>query len=396
MFKTIFLMALRELQRNKMRSMLTALGIIIGVAAVVSLVTVGQSATAKVTSDVAKMGDNLIFIRPRMEPGKQMLPFKMADVEAITRELSSVAAAAPEVSRSVQAVVGNRNRTLSVTGSTNDYLAIRSYTLSAGRAFTVGELAGGRVCLLGATAHKELFGAHDALGESVRLGQSSCEVIGVLAAKGEATMGFDQDDFVLMPIKTVQRRLTGNNDVSSIVVSAVNAASIDRAKSGIEGLLDQRRRNGAGEARNFHVMDPREIADTLKTITGVLTALLGAIAAVSLLVGGIGIMNIMLVSVTERTREIGLRMAIGARAHEVMYQFLFEAVVLSGLGGVVGILLGLGGSYLGTHLMNMPFIFVPWVALLAFFFSAAVGVVFGFLPARKAAQLDPIEALRHE
>jgi len=300
-------------------------------------------------------------------------------------------------SRATQAIYGNLNWATSVTGSTNAYLTIRDWGLHAGRVFTPSEQrAGSAVCILGATVKKELFGNQDPLGASIRLEKLACQVVGVLASKGQSSFGTDQDDFILIPIRTLQRRIAGNNDVSAIYISARDRATIDKTKEDIARLLRERRHIRAGDPDNFNVRDMQEIMSTLTGTTRILTSLLGAVAAVSLLVGGIGIMNIMLVSVTERTREIGIRLAIGALGSEVLLQFLVEAVVLSTFGGVVGIVLGLSGAAAAAHALAMPFVLSPQIVVIAFLFSAAVGVIFGYFPARQAARLDPIDALRHE
>jgi putative ABC transport system permease protein len=255
---------------------------------------------------------------------------------------------------------------------------------------------GSAVCVLGATVRRELFGPQDPLGALVRVGTVSCTVVGVLVSKGQSTFGQDQDDFLVMPLATVQRRIAGSYDVGSIFVSATSDRQTVKAKRQIELLLRERRRIGPGQTNDFTVQDMKEISNTLGSVTGALTALLGAIAGVSLLVGGIGIMNIMLVSVTERTREIGIRLAIGARGAEVLLQFLIEAVTLSTLGGALGVAFGLTASYAVTRALKLPFSISPDIIVVAFGFSATVGVVFGFLPARKASRLNPIAALRHE
>lgn len=402
MILTILSMALREVARNRMRSALTTLGIIIGVGAVIAMVTLGQGATASVRDQISRMGQNLLIVSPgaaRRGGGpaaQQAQAFTVKDAEAIARELRTVSAVAPTASRSLLVIAGNKNRTTAVTGVTGDFLAVRELSVELGRPFSHGELQGETACLLGATTRKELFGRADPVGASVRLGQLPCKVVGVLAAKGANSFGADQDDLVLIPLRTFQRRIAGDDAVGAIFVTAASEGATARAKSQLESLLRQRRRIAPGADPDFRVNDLQEVAKTMASVTGALTALLGAIAAVSLLVGGIGIMNIMLVSVTERTREIGLRMAIGARSREVLLQFLVEAVVLSVIGGAVGAALGLAGSYLGCRALELPFVIVPWIAVVAFGFSAAVGVAFGFLPARKAARLDPIEALRHE
>lgn len=324
-------------------------------------------------------------------------PLTSKDAEAIARDVSGVARVAPASATSALVVVGNRNWRTTINGSNNDYFAVRAFELSSGRTFTDAEVVGGRpVCVIGTTVKKELFGAADPLGAPIRIDRVTCEVIGVLESKGTSSFGQDQDDFMVMPLRAFQRRVSGNRDIATIFVSAEEGRSTTVVKTQIEGLMRQRRGRGADGEDNFRVRDLQEVAETVASATGVLTALLGAIAAVSLLVGGIGIMNIMLVSVTERTREIGIRMAIGARGHEVLLQFLVEAVVLSTLGGMLGMGIGLGGSYAATSALGMPFIVLPEIVVVAFLFSALVGVSFGYLPARKAARLNPIEALRHE
>jgi len=324
-------------------------------------------------------------------------PFKTADVTAIQREISSLSAVAPMASQTSQAIYGSENRSTRILGTTSEYLMVRDWPLSLGRAFTEGEIRAGKaVCILGETVRKELFGSQDPVGATIRLGKISCKVIGVLVPKGQNSFGADQDDLVLLPLRTLQRRLIGNTDVASISVSVKDGISTTKAKADIERLLRERRRIGAGKEDNFTVRDMQEIVSMLTSTTRVLTALLSAVAAVSLLVGGIGIMNIMLVSVTERTREIGTRLAIGARERDVLMQFLVEAVVLSSFGGVCGILLGLGAAGGGARLLDVPFVFQAGIVVTAFAFSAAVGVIFGYFPARKAARLDPIEALRYE
>jgi putative ABC transport system permease protein len=401
MILSTLLMALRELRRNTLRSLLTMLGIVIGVGAVIALTNIGEGATARVKSDIGKLGDNLLIVRPgaqrRSISFTQAPPFKLVDVEAIGREVSGVSAVAPTVGSTQLAVWGNANRQTTIMGADNAYLDVRGYAVSQGRKFVASELSSGSaVCLLGATVQREMFGERDSLGQSVRVGKISCTVIGVLTAKGESGIGQDQDDMILMPLRTVQRRLIGNSDVSTIFLSARPDRSTQSVQQQTESLLRQRRGLDAGQESDFTVRDMQEIAATMSQATGTLTALLGAIAAVSLLVGGIGIMNIMLVNVTERTREIGVRLAIGALASDVLFQFLLEAVVLSALGGVLGIGLGLGLSWSVTRALDLPFLVQPPILVLAFGFSALVGVLFGLLPARKAASLNPIEALRHE
>jgi putative ABC transport system permease protein len=295
------------------------------------------------------------------------------------------------------AIYGNLNHAQSVVGIDNRYFIARDWTIASGREFSDAELrTGSAVCILGQTVREALFGTSDPLGETIRLKQVSCKVIGTLEKKGASGFGSDQDDTILMPLKTVQRRIAGNQDIPMIFVAVSEATGTETAQADIEALLRERRGIRPGEEDDFNVMDMAQIASMLTSVTGVLTGLLSAVAGVSLLVGGIGIMNIMLVSVTERTREIGIRLAVGAQQGQVLMQFLVEAVVLSLFGGVIGVGVGLGLAALGGMWLNTPFVFDPSIVAIAFLFSAFVGVVFGFFPARRAARLDPIEALRHE
>ena len=396
-----FMLALREIRRNLMRSVLTILGIVIGVAAVIVMVTIGGGATVQVTEQIASLGSNLLMVTPGQRVGmgqRSAAPaFDVADVEAMIREVGDIAVAAPSASSSITAVYGNANWTSRVTGVDNRFFDVGNWIIAEGRRFTESELRAGKaICVLGATVAKELFGTQEPVGGKVRLKKFSCQVQGVLKAKGQSTMGTDQDDIILMPLRTYQRRVAGNRDVALIQVSVRDDASTAQAEQAITRLLRKRRHLSSNEEDNFSVRDLKEIAQMLTGTTRVLTGLLGAVAAVSLLVGGIGIMNIMLVSVTERTREIGIRLAIGAREREVLMQFLVEAVVLSSLGGIVGIVLAIAGSFGLANLLEVPFVFNPTIVVIAFLFSAAVGILFGYFPARKAARLDPIEALRHE
>jgi putative ABC transport system permease protein len=403
MFWNAILLALREIRRNVLRSSLTILGIVIGVAAVITMVTIGDGATAQIQADIQKLGTNLLQVFRGQGfggPGgarSSAPPFSMDDVRAIQEEISGVAAVAPSSNSSAQAIYGNTNWQTQITGTSDAFLQVRAWTLASGRNFSESELrAGAAVCLLGNTVKRELFGEQDPVGLTMRLARLSCQVIGVLTAKGQSGFGQDQDDLVVIPLRTLQRRMAGNADVGAILVSARDGVSTEKMQEDIERLMRERRKIRPGADDDFNVRDLKEVASAFTNTTKVLTALLGAVAAVSLIVGGVGIMNIMLVSVTERTREIGTRLAVGAMARDVLLQFLVEAVVLATLGGVIGIMLGMGAGALATNAFKLPFVLNAGIVLLAFAFSAVVGIVFGYFPAQRAAQLDPIEALRHE
>jgi putative ABC transport system permease protein len=395
-------LALKEMRRNLMRSFLTMLGIVIGVSAVITMVTLGNGATRAVSDQISSLGSNLLMVMPGQRPGPSRdrtsaPPFKLADVQAVRAQITGIRALAPTSSASVTVVWMAKNWSTSATGTTNDYFTAGNWTLAAGRTFTDSEMtAGSPVCVIGETVRTKLFGGQNPVGSAIRIKNFSCEVIGLLKSKGQASMGRDQDDTVIMPLKTVQRRLSGTQDVGSMMVSARDGAATETLKQRIELLLRERRRITEGKDDDFNVLDTREIATAMSGATQVLTALLGAVAAVSLLVGGIGIMNIMLVSVTERTREIGTRLAIGALEREVLLQFLVEAVTLSSLGGVIGLALATVASIILTGLLQVPYVFNLQINVIAILFSAAIGVLFGYLPAKRAAGLDPIEALRHE
>jgi len=403
MFRETLLLALRAIRRNVLRSSLTILGIVIGIAAVITLVTLGGGATVQVANQIKSLGSNLLSVRPGQQSrgmgGARQVArlFEAKDVEAIEREISGIAALAPIASRSMLAINGDTNWSTAVTGVDTAYLRVRDWPLARGRVFTEGELRSGAMgCILGDTVRRNLFGTQDPLDATIRLGALSCPVIGVLAAKGQAAFGLDQDDLVLIPLRAYQRRIAGNQYIDAILVSVRDGVSTKKVQGDIERLLRERRHLGPREEADFYVLDMQQIVATVSGTTQTLTALLSAVAAVSLLVGGIGIMNIMLVSVTERTREIGIRLAIGATEGEVLLQFLVEAVMLSLLGGVAGILVGVGAAVGGASLLKVPFVFNAWIVAVSFLFSGAVGVVFGYFPARKAAQLNPIDALRHE
>ncbi|HEY9552011.1 ABC transporter permease [Allosphingosinicella sp.] len=402
MFGTTIILAIREIRRHLLRSFLTILGIVIGVAAVVTMVTLGNGATQAVSDQISSLGSNILTIRPgqgfgRGGGGPRPPEFQEADVEAIRTQIVGIAAVAPRAQASATAVRNAANWSTTVNGTTGDYLTAQQWPLDSGRTFTAAEEQSGRaVCIIGATVRDNLFSRESPLGERFRLGDVACEVIGTLSRRGQSGFGGDQDDTVLMPIKAVQRRFTGNREIENITVAVDPAYETATVQRSIEGLLRERRGIGRGEEDNFRVTDTQQIADTLSGTTRILTTVMGAVAAVSLLVGGIGIMNIMLVSVTERTREIGIRLAIGAVAREVLLQFLVEAVVLACLGGLIGLVLALVATMVVAPLIQVPFLFDPQINIVAFLFSALIGIVFGYFPARRAASLNPIDALRHE
>ncbi|HVV65358.1 MAG TPA: ABC transporter permease [Rhizomicrobium sp.] len=393
------LLALREIRNNLLRAGLTTLGIVIGVSAVILMVTLGAGATKRVTGDLGSLGNNMLLLVPGQQrgPPTAVIPFDIATVEAIQRDIPGLADVVPELAVQGVAVNGNRNHATQINGTTNAYLRSRSWDLSEGREFSPAEILGGKsVCLVGQTVRRELYGDQIPLGARMRINKASCEIIGFLSSKGESIFGQDMDDIILMPLKAVQRRLAGNTEVNVIRISVANESDIPGAKDQIQRLMRVRRHILPGQVDDFDVEDLKEITQLITGVTVVLTAFLSAVAAVSLLVGGIGIMNIMLVSVTERTREIGIRLAIGARERDVLLQFLIEAMMMSALGGVLGVMIGLGGSAAAAAALKLPFVFQPGVVIIAVGFAAIVGVAFGFFPARRAARLDPIEALRHE
>jgi putative ABC transport system permease protein len=405
MLYSVLLLALRSVQRNLLRSFLTILGIVIGVSAVITMVTLGNGATQAIKTQISGLGTNLLLVMPGQRSpgggggGGGVPQFIEADAEAIEAQIGGVAVVAPQGRTSVTVVANGRNWATSVTGSTNAWFESGNWKLASGRLFEPDEQqAGAAVCIVGETVRRELFGGtlgQTGLGELLRIKQFSCEIIGILAAKGQGGMG-DQDDAVVVPLHTLQRRVTGNRKVNQLSVSMAEGADSTPLKASLRELLRERRKLAEGDDDNFNIFDTQQLAETLSSTMSVLTTLLGAVAAVSLLVGGIGIMNIMLVSVTERTREIGLRLAVGALEREVLLQFLIEAVVLSALGGVIGILIATAASWALSGVMGVPYAFDPGINLLSLLFSAAIGVLFGYFPARRAARMDPIEALRHE
>ena len=403
MLWNMLMLASREIRRNILRSGLTILGIVIGVAAVITMVTLGGGATERIKGDIGRLGFNLLIVVPGVErkggggliPGAE--PFEMADVEAIREQVSLVNSAAPVSVHPVLAVAGNRNWQTMAQGSDNAFFRTRNWPVKQGRQFTPNELRGGKaVCILGESVRRELYGQRDPIGDKIRLGRLAYEIVGILDAKGQSFTGEDQDDLVVLPLRTVQRRVSGNRNVSMIYVSAESESATPRLKDSLNRLMRERRRIPADAEEDFSVRDLKEISELIEQTTGVLTAFVSAIAAVSLLVGGIGIMNTTLVTVTERTREIGTRLAIGALEREVLLQFLVEAAVLSAFGGSVGIVIGLTSAAGLAAWMEIPYMFDVKIVAAAFVFSALVGVVFGCYPAMQAARLNPIDALRHE
>ncbi|MGA2774069.1 MAG: ABC transporter permease [Bryobacteraceae bacterium] len=401
--------ALRALRVNRMRSALTMLGIIIGVAAVIAMVGVGAGATARIQQQIQSIGSNLIIVMPgsvstngvRLGSGA-VASLSEDDAKAIAAECPSVALTAPTVRGGVQVVYGNNNWATNAQGVTPDYMTIRDYTMLSGQFFTTQDVdAAAKVAVLGETVAENLFGDSDPTGQVVIIKNVPFTVAGVLTPKGQSPTGQDQDDVILLPISTAMQKVIGANRanaqaVGSLMVQAISPQAMDQAIEEMEALLRERHRILPGLEDDFTIRNLTEVFQAQETSAQVMSILLGAIASVSLIVGGIGIMNIMLVSVTERTREIGLRQAVGAKTRDILLQFLVEAVTLSLLGGIVGIAVGLAASVLISHFAKWSTAVSPLSILLAFLFSALVGVFFGYYPARKAAFMDPIEALRYE
>ncbi len=398
------LLAFREIRRHLLRSFLTVLGVVIGVFSVVTMVTLGNGATQSIKASISALGADMLQIRPGQSGGPgnpsggEAAPaFKLADVEAMRTQLAGVTAVAAQAQSTGAAIRNAQNWNTTITGTSNDFFVVQKWAVEQGRTFSPEEeQAGSSVCVIGTTIVSNLFQDHSPLGESFRIKGVSCRVIGVLKSRGQGGFGGDQDDVVLMPIKAVQRQMTGNQDVRAVIVGVDPQFDGNVIRDALVALLRERRGLAPDVADNFSVLDAKQISDTVSGTVGILTVLVGAVASISLLVGGIGIMNIMLVSVTERTREIGTRLAIGALGEEVLMQFLVESVVLSCLGGLIGITLAFVVCAGTAPLMGIPFLFSLGVNLLSFAFSALIGVLFGYFPARRAAELNPIEALRYE
>ncbi|WP_353568222.1 ABC transporter permease [Haloferula sargassicola] len=401
MLLNALLIAVREIRRNLTRSFLTVIGIVIGVAAVVTMVTLGRGATETIKGEISKMGSNLLIVRPGQgwwNRGSDN--FSMDDMEVIRRQINGVADLAPMVQSNATITYQENNSNFDIQGTTPNYFKIGNWEISQGRAFTREEVDdSASVCVIGETIRQKIFGPVDPIGKRIRVGSTSALVIGVTAPKGQGGWGDDLDDNVIVPYTSLVRRQTGSQGgkfISQIMVSGKDGFPSAQIVAEITLLMRERRNISGNEQDDFNVFDSQQLADVVTSSTKVMTSLLGAVAGVSLLVGGIGIMNIMLVSVTERTREIGIRLAIGARAREVLLQFLVEAVTLSCIGGLSGIILAYGLCLALVKVVGTPFIFDPKINLIAFVFSAAIGILFGFMPARRAAKLDPIDALRHE
>lgn len=395
-------LALRTIRRNVLRSILTLLGIVIGVAAVVALVTIGEGAQSRMTSELSKLGSNMLIARPGAPTpgpptGSDARSFTERDVDALRNGLSGVRAMAASSTKGAKVVYGTASQDTQVTGTEPSFFETQDWSFTAGGTFSDSDARSGTaVCVIGATLVRELFQGEDPMGRVIRVNSMPCEVTGTLAPKGQSAFGSDQDNTVVMPLRTFQRRIAGSTRIATINVSGLNAAVLPAIQADMTDILRETRRVNPGEEDDFTVRDMTQIAAAMSSTTTVMTGLLGAVAAVSLLVGGIGIMNIMLVSVAERTREIGIRLAIGARANQVLLQFLVEAVVLCIIGGLLGLALGYAIAGGGALLLGIPFRFNATMAAVAVVFSGVIGVVFGFFPARSAARLDPIEALRHE
>ncbi len=397
--------SVNALKRNKFRSFLTMLGIIIGVASVIVMLAIGQGSKQSIRDQMSSMGTNLIMVMPASQQrGGVMLGNSSAqnmtleDVAAIEKDCPDISAVSPEVRSSGQAVVGNSNWPTSVYGVNNRYFSIRKYTVESGRSFTDNEIQTyAKVCLVGQTIIEKLFeGKGDVIGQTVRFKGIPLLIIGVLSEKGENGMGQDQDDLIIAPYTTVQKRILAITYIQSIFASAVSEEKNNDAIDQVTASLRKTHKLKDGEIDDFQVRSQAEMVQTFSSISDVLTILLGAIAGISLLVGGIGIMNIMYVSVTERTREIGLRLSVGGRASDIMMQFLIESILLSVLGGIIGISLGVAATSAAASLMNWPTVIMPASVIMSFLVCSAIGIFFGWYPARKASNLNPIDALRYE
>lgn len=404
-FKNLLKIAARALVRNKLRAFLTMLGIIIGVASVIAMLAIGEGSKKNIQDEMSSMGTNLIMIMPNMQQrggvslgASSSMVLKMTDVEALRNEATSLSEISPQISASGQVIYGNQNTRTSVYGVSEEYLSIRKLKIASGRIFNSNEVRSmSKVCVLGQTVVENLFGeGSDPVGLSIRIKNLPFQVIGILEDKGESGMGQDQDDLILAPYTTVQRRLAAIDYINGIYASAVTEGKSAQAIEEVTEILRRTHKLKESDEDDFRVMSQSELMKTVSSITDIMTYLLGAIAGISLLVGGIGIMNIMFVSVTERTREIGLRMSIGGRGQDILRQFLVESIILSILGGALGVVFGYLIAKGAGSLIDIPTIITSQSVMLAFAVCFAIGVFFGWYPARKAASLNPIDALRYE
>ncbi len=399
-----FLQAIKEIKRNFLRSMLTTIGIVIGIASVVAMVNIAKGASKSITASISELGSSTLYVIPgvgNQGPGgisAVVTPFSLQDVAAIKDSILALSAVSPVASASTTALYNANNYQTNVQGVNDDYFKIQNWKLQRGRYFSKSELRAGRsVCIIGETDYKKLFApSASPIGKVIRLENFSCTVIGLLSPKGANTFGRDQDDIILVPINMFLRRISGNRNIYLIMANVKKNIPLREAELQIKQLLRSQRHLKPKQALNFSVRSISVLLNTVSKVTSILTMMLGAVAAISLIVGGIGIMNIMLVSVTERTREIGIRLAVGAMAKDIMMQFLIEATVLSGLGGIIGIALGIGITIAVSHFMHMALVLDTMVLIIALIFSMVMGIAFGFLPAKKAARMNPIDALRYE
>lgn len=407
----LFKIALRAIAANKMRSFLTALGIIIGIASVITMLAIGQGTKSSIQSNIAEMGSNMIMINPGadrrggvQQDASSMETLKLTDYQAIKDECKYIKAISPIVSSSGQFIYGNQNTPSSITGANQDYLEIRQVEVADGEMFTLADIkSSAKVCLLGRTVADNLFpDGSDPIGKVIRFGTIPFRVIGVMKKKGYNTMGMDQDDYVLAPYTSVMKRILAQDYLSQIIASAVTEGVTEQATNEMTSILRRTHKlkdttdNTEGDEDDFNIRSQEELSSMMNSTTNMLTILLGCVAGISLIVGGIGIMNIMYVSVTERTREIGLRMSVGARGIDILNQFLIESILLSVTGGIIGVIVGVSGAYAVKIFAHCPIEIQPWTIVMSFAVCTFTGVFFGWYPAKKAAQLDPIEAIRYE